>query len=52
MREAGIKRIGLAAPSDPALRAHGFYRAVGWMPTGERTENGDEILELRIGSVS
>jgi ribosomal protein S18 acetylase RimI-like enzyme len=52
LRNAGAKRVWLAAPADPALSAYGFYRAVGWVPTGERTENGDKILELRIGDGS
>ncbi len=46
LRAAGAKRIWLAATSDPTARAHGFYRAVGWRPTGERTKTGEEILEL------
>jgi GNAT superfamily N-acetyltransferase len=46
LRGAGTKRIWVASPFDPALRAHGFYRAVGWVPTGERTTHGEEILEL------
>ena len=46
LRTAGVKRIWVAAISDPAVRAHGFYRALGWRPTGERTQNGEEILEL------
>jgi hypothetical protein len=36
------------ASADPTVRAHGFYRALGWRPTGERTANGDEILELVV----
>ena len=46
LRAAGATRIWLAAPPEPTARAHGFYRAVGWRPTGERTETGEEILEL------
>jgi ribosomal protein S18 acetylase RimI-like enzyme len=46
LRDAGAQRLWLAAAADPAVRAHGFYRAPGWRPTGERTGNGDEILEL------
>jgi ribosomal protein S18 acetylase RimI-like enzyme len=46
-RAAGLDRIWVAAPSDPKTRAYGFYRAVGWVPTGERTPDGSEILELR-----
>jgi hypothetical protein len=47
---AGAQRIWLAAPSDRADRAYGFYRAVGWQATGDRTKKGDDILELRIAS--
>jgi ribosomal protein S18 acetylase RimI-like enzyme len=46
LHTAGARRIWLAAASDPTVRAHGFYRALGWRPNGEHTENGDEILEL------
>jgi len=48
-RAAGAKRLWLDAPADPALPAHGFYRALGWQPTGERSgagPSGTEILEL------
>jgi ribosomal protein S18 acetylase RimI-like enzyme len=44
LRTTGARRIWLTASSDPTVRAHGFYRALGWQPTGERTENGDEVL--------
>ena len=46
LRKAGSPRLWLAAAADPTVRAHGFYRALGWRATGERTANGDEILEL------
>jgi ribosomal protein S18 acetylase RimI-like enzyme len=46
IRAADAARVWVAAPSDPTTRAHGFYRALGWQPTGERAANGDEILEL------
>lgn len=36
----------LAASSDPSIRAYGFYRALGWKPTGKFLENGDQILRL------
>jgi ribosomal protein S18 acetylase RimI-like enzyme len=48
LRKAGARRLWLAASADPTVRAHGFYRALGWHPTGEQTANGDEILELAI----
>ena len=43
---AGAHRLWLAAAADPNVRAHGFYRSLGWRPTGELTPNGDEVLEL------
>ena len=46
VRVAGANRIWVAAPSDPMVRAYGFYRADGWKPTGERTPDGSDILEL------
>nr|WP_244300690.1 GNAT family N-acetyltransferase [Achromobacter aegrifaciens] len=44
----GHERLFLACASDPAVRSHGFYRHLGWTPTGERDEAGDDILELSI----
>jgi len=44
MKENGVKKIWLSASPDPQIRAHGFYRANGWKPTGGFVENGDEIL--------
>jgi len=46
LHQTGARRVWLAAAADPAVRAHGFYRSLGWRPTGELTPNGDEILEL------
>jgi ribosomal protein S18 acetylase RimI-like enzyme len=45
LRETGAQRIWLAASADPTVRAHGFYRALGWQPNGQRRPNGDEILD-------
>ena len=45
LRTSGAKKVWLAAPADPAAGAHGFYRAVGWLPTGEKSSDGSEILE-------
>ena len=47
LKAAGAERIWLAASADPTVRAHGFYRKLGWRPNGERMANGDEILELQ-----
>lgn len=46
LRESGFERPWLAASPDPDIRAHGFYRSLGWKPTGRALDNGDEILEL------
>ena len=48
LRAMGAQRVWLAASSDPGVRAHGFYRSLGWRPNGERLDNGDEILELPV----
>jgi ribosomal protein S18 acetylase RimI-like enzyme len=44
----GWDRLWLAASASPEIRAHGFYRHLGWVPTGEKDENGDELLEYKI----
>jgi GNAT superfamily N-acetyltransferase len=49
LRETGAQRIWLAASADPTVRAHGFYRTLGWQPNGQRMDNDDEILELHSG---
>lgn len=41
----GLGPVWLAADSNPAVRANGFYRYLGWRPTGRILENGDEVLE-------
>ena len=38
--------IWLGAPPNPDTRAHGFYRALGWRPTGETDAHGDQVLVL------
>lgn len=40
----------LAASSDRSSRAHGFYRSLGWRPSGELDDNDDEILVLELSS--
>jgi GNAT superfamily N-acetyltransferase len=37
----------LAASPDPTIRAHGFYRSLGWSHNGKVLDNGDEILQLQ-----
>jgi ribosomal protein S18 acetylase RimI-like enzyme len=46
LQSAGSNTIWLAASPDSTTRAHGFYRSLGWWPTGEKDQNGDEILVL------
>jgi GNAT superfamily N-acetyltransferase len=48
LRAEGATRIWLDAPSDPSLRAHGFYRALGWRPSDDHLAQDHEILELHI----
>lgn len=48
LKSLGHKRLFLACASDPGVRSHGFYRHMGWTPTGERNDAGDDILELSI----
>lgn len=47
----GLERLWLAASPSPQIRAHGFYRHLGWKPTGEKDMHGDEILETHLQTV-
>ena len=44
---AGHSELWLAASPNPQIRAHGFYRHMGWQPTNIFDNNGDEILKFR-----
>lgn len=44
----GFTTLFLGCSTDPASRSHGFYRHLGWTPTGQPDDAGDEILTLRI----
>ena len=46
LQARGHRRLFLGCSSDPAVRSHGFYRHLGWRPTGRRDPLGDEELEL------
>ena len=46
LRAEGFERLFLACSADPASRSHGFYRHLGWRPTGVADGHGDERLEL------
>lgn len=45
----GFMSLFLGCSTDPASRSYGFYRHLGWTPTGTLDDAGDEILTLRIG---
>ena len=40
----GFQRLFLGCSPDPQVRTHGFYRHLGWKPTGEFDAAGDEVL--------
>jgi GNAT superfamily N-acetyltransferase len=42
----GFKRLFLGCSRDPSSRSYGFYRHLGWRPTGALDAHADEILEL------
>jgi ribosomal protein S18 acetylase RimI-like enzyme len=46
LRGLGHARLFLACSSDPAHRSYGFYRYLGWGPTGLFDANDDEVLEF------
>jgi GNAT superfamily N-acetyltransferase len=46
LRAHGHSRLFLGCSRDPASRSHGFYRHLGWRPTGEFDDHEDELLEL------
>jgi GNAT superfamily N-acetyltransferase len=47
LRSLGYERLFLGSSSDRSHRSHGFYRHLGWRPTGSFDDNGDEVLELQ-----
>jgi GNAT superfamily N-acetyltransferase len=42
----GHHRLFLGCSRDPTTRSHGFYRHLGWRPTGTLDARDDEVLEL------
>ncbi|WP_175862689.1 GNAT family N-acetyltransferase [Burkholderia cepacia] len=44
----GFTSLFLGCSTDPTSRSYGFYRHLGWTPTGTLDAAGDEILTLRI----
>lgn len=45
--DAGHEEIWLLSNPDPGVRAHGFYRRLGWRPTGEK-RGYDEVMVLTM----
>lgn len=48
LADLGHRRPFLGCSTDPTSRSHGFYRHLGWQPTGRLDGHGDEILELDL----
>ena len=46
LHEQGHQEIWLLSNPDSGVRAHGFYRKLGWQPTGER-QGYDEVLRRK-----
>lgn len=48
LRSRNLSSLWLACSPDPQSRSHGFYRANGWVPDGQKLDNGDEILRFQV----
>ena len=48
LHQEGHDEVWLLSNPDSGIRAHGFYRKLGWQPTGER-RGDDEVLRRRAG---
>jgi ribosomal protein S18 acetylase RimI-like enzyme len=46
LRAFGHERLFLGCSSDSRHRSYGFYRHLGWTPTGLFDDNEDEVLEF------
>jgi ribosomal protein S18 acetylase RimI-like enzyme len=46
LRSLGCDRLFLGCSSDSSHRSYGFYRHLGWRPTGSFDDNEDEVLEF------
>ena len=45
LKALGHSRLFLGCSDNPSHRSYGFYRRLGWLPTGGRDDHGDEVLE-------
>ncbi|VUD42212.1 hypothetical protein TDB9533_00646 [Thalassocella blandensis] len=50
LRSRGCQRLWLAVSPEAKHRAHGFYRHLGWKPTGNHDKHRDEILVCELSS--
>ncbi|MEK8049220.1 GNAT family N-acetyltransferase [Ideonella sp. DXS22W] len=50
LHSCGHQNLFLGCSTDPKVRSYGFYRHLGWQPTGAVDSNNDEVLELRLSS--
>jgi GNAT superfamily N-acetyltransferase len=48
LAKLGHRRLFLGCSADPNSRSYGFYRHLGWRPTGRCDRHGDEILEMSV----
>lgn len=46
LHSLGFRRLFLGASPNPKFRSYGFYRHLGWRPTGVTDKLNDEVLEL------
>jgi GNAT superfamily N-acetyltransferase len=47
--EMGHETLWLWSNPDPNVRAHGFYRRLGWLPTGEMLRNDEKLIYVKGG---
>jgi ribosomal protein S18 acetylase RimI-like enzyme len=52
LKSLGHSRLFLGCSDNSSHRSYGFYRRLGWLPTGERDGFGDEVLELDISNLA
>lgn len=48
LQAKGHRTLFLGCSNDPESRSYGFYRRLGWRPTGAMDKYGDEVLEYRV----
>lgn len=48
LNQLGFNRLFLGADPRSHIRAHGFYRHLGWVPSGKVDKHGDQELEYHF----